>query len=168
MLVDGPQVSRVGGTALGGGTVMGLGARLTGRRRFEEIAALAAAGDRRKVDLLVSDIYPAGDFVLPGYINAASFAKIASHPGEVSDADLAHGVMGLVGENVGLICCGLAVAAKADRIAWGGATLRDNPSLVAVLSAVCRAYGREPVFLRDGEFVGALGALDWAADSDMG
>jgi type II pantothenate kinase len=168
MLVDGRQVRRVGGTALGGGTVMGLGASLTGRRRFDEIARLAAAGDRRKVDLLVSDIYPEGDFVLPGYVNAASFAKVASHPGPVAEADLAHGVMGLVGENVALICCGLAAATQVDRIAWGGATLRENPALVAVLTAVCRALGREPVFLPDGEFVGALGALDWAADEHMG
>jgi type II pantothenate kinase len=167
MLVDGTRVSRVGGTALGGGTVMGLGAHLTGRRSFDEIAALAAAGDRRKVDLLVSDIYPEGDFVLPGYVNAASFAKVASHAGTVADADLAHGVMGLVGENVALICCGLAAATRVDLVVWGGATLRDNPALVAVLDAVCRATGREPVFLPDGEFVGALGALEWAAD-DMG
>jgi type II pantothenate kinase len=167
MLVDGKQVRRVGGTALGGGTVMGLGVGLTGRRTFEEIAALAAAGDRRKVDLLVSDIYPEGDFVLPGYVNAASFAKVASQAGPVAEADLAHGVMGLVGENVALICCGLAAATQVDRIAWGGATLRGNPALVAVLTGVCRVLGREPVFLPDGEFVGALGALEWAANAHM-
>lgn len=167
MLVDGTRVSRVGGTALGGGTVMGLCAQLTGQRRFGQIAELAAAGDRRKVDLLIADIYPEGDFVLPGEVNAASFAKIASHAGPVDAADLAHGVMGLVGENVALICCGLAAATKVDRIMWGGATLRDNPSLVAVISGVCRALGRQPLFLPDGEFVGALGALEWAADRDI-
>jgi type II pantothenate kinase len=168
MLVDGRRVSRVGGTALGGGTVLGLGARLTGLQRFEEIAELAAAGDRRKVDLLVSDIYPDGDFLLPGEVNAASFAKLAiRQAGQVDPADLAHGVMGLVGENVALICCGLAAAAKVEHIAWGGTTLRNNPSLVAVLSGVCRALGRQPLFLPKGEFVGALGALEWAADGVM-
>lgn len=164
MLVEGATARRVGGTALGGGTVMGLCARLTGRRRFEEIAALAAAGDRRRVDLLISDIYPDGDFLLPGEVNAASFAKLARDgAGGPSDpADLAHGVMGLVGENVALICCGLAAASKVERIVWGGTTLRNNPSLVMVLAGVSRALGRRATFLPQGGFVGALGALERA------
>jgi type II pantothenate kinase len=162
MLVDGARVARVGGTALGGGTVMGLVAGLTGERRFDQIAELAAAGDRRRVDLLISDIYPEGNFLLPGNVNAASFARLAFQEGPADPADLAHAVMGLVGENVLLICCGLAAAAKVERIVWGGTTLRNNPSLVAVLSGGCRALGREPTFLPEGEFVGALGALEHA------
>lgn len=169
MLVDGAQVNRVGGTALGGGTVMGLSAALTGSRDFESIALAAAGGDRRNVDLLISDVYPGGDFLLPGNVNAASFAKLSRLPEDATTerADLAHGVMGLVGENVALICCGLAAATKVERIVWGGTTLRNNPSLVAVLSGVCRAMGRQPMFLPKGEFVGALGALEAAADGGM-
>ena len=136
-----------------------------GKRRFDEIAELAAAGDRRRVDLLISDIYPDGDFPLPGEANAASFAKL-SRVGE-SDrpeaGDLAHGVMGLVGENIALICCGLAAATKVERIVWGGTTLRNNPALVTVLAGASRALGRQPTFLPQGEFVGALGALERAA-----
>ncbi len=162
MLVDGARVARVGGTALGGGTVMGLVAGLTGERRFDQIAELAAAGDRRRIDLLISDIYPEGNFLLPGNVNAASFARLACQEEPADPADLAHAVMGLVGENVLLICCGLAAAAKVERIVWGGTTLRNNPSLVAVLSGGCRALGREPTFLPEGEFVGALGALEHA------
>lgn len=165
MLVDGSSVSRVGGTALGGGTVLGLGAALAGQRSFDRLAELAERGDRRRVDLLISDIYPEGDFLLPGEVNAASFAKLARQPAshEPDPADLAHGVMGLVGENVALICCGLAAATKVERIVWGGTTLRNNPALVSVLSGACRALGRQPTFLPKGEFVGALGALEHAS-----
>ncbi|MGH0029101.1 MAG: hypothetical protein ACQGVC_04890 [Myxococcota bacterium] len=169
MLVDGARVTRVGGTALGGGTVMGLGTALTGRREFDAIAEAAAQGDRRNVDLLISDVYPEGDFLLPGEVNASSFARLARlAEGDVTaPSDLAHGVMGLVGENVALICCGLAAAAGVERIAWGGTTLRNNPSLVAVLSGACRAMGRQPTFLPKGEFVGALGALECVADGTI-
>ena len=55
----------------------GSAAALFGERDFDAIAALAQRGDRRRVDLLVSDIYPDGDFLLPGDVNAASFAKLA-------------------------------------------------------------------------------------------
>lgn len=159
MLVEGPRVRRVGGTALGGGTLMGLGRALLGEADFERITALAGRGDRSRVDLLVSDVYPDGDFLLPGPVNAASLAKLV-RGGRHESADLAHGLMGLVGENVALICCGLAAASQVDAIVFGGSTLRDNPALVAILRGVCLVLGRQPSFLPDGEFAGALGALE--------
>jgi hypothetical protein len=67
---------------------------------------------------------------------------------------------------VALICCGLAAATRVERIVWGGTTLRNNPSLVGVLAGACRALGRQPMFLPQGEFVGALGALEAAAGDD--
>jgi type II pantothenate kinase len=165
LLVDGAHVKRVGGTALGGGTILGLGAALCGERDFDAIAGLAARGDRRRVDLLVRDIYPGGDFLLPGDINAASFAKLARVDGAPAPADVAHGIMGLVGENVGLICAGLAARADVPLVAFGGSTLRENPTLTAILGGVCAALGRKPHFLADGQYVGALGALALAERS---
>src|SRR5262249_20889490 len=84
--VEGARVPRVGGTALGGGPIEGLGVALTGRARFEELAELAAAGDRARVDLLVSDIYPHGLAELPGAANAASFGKLARRAGPQPEA----------------------------------------------------------------------------------
>jgi type II pantothenate kinase len=167
LLVDGQRCTRLGGTPLGGGTLMGLGAALTGMGDFERLVALAAQGDRRRVDLLVSDIYRAGDLPLPGDMIASSFAKLAGPaPSAPPDPrDLAHALFGLVGENVGLLCGALALTAGAQRIVFGGSTLRANPTLVAVLRRVVEAFGREPIFPRDGEFVGALGALELAGRS---
>jgi type II pantothenate kinase len=163
LLVEPGRVSRVGGTALGGGTIVGLGAALCAQRDFDAIAALAARGDRRRVDLLIRDIYPDGGFLLPGDVNAASFAKLARSDGGAADAaDLAHGIMGLVGENVGLICAGLAARLEVELIAFGGSTLRDNPALTEILGGVCAVLGRKPHFLADGQFAGAIGALTLA------
>jgi pantothenate kinase len=67
--------------------------------------------------------------------------------------------MGLVGENIALICGGLAAATQVTRIVFGGSTLRANPTLVDVLREITRALGREPTFLSHGEHAGALGAL---------
>jgi len=160
LLVEPGNVARVGGTALGGGTIVGLGAALCGVRDFDAIAALAARGNRRHVDLLIRDIYPEGGFLLPGDINAASFAKLARGDGGPADAaDLAHGIMGLVGENVGLICAALAARHDVEQIAFGGSTLRDNPALTAILGGVCAVSGRKPHFLADGQYAGAIGAL---------
>ena len=66
----------------------------------------------------------------------------------------------LVGENVALICTGLAAAHGVRRIVYGGSTLRGNGALHLVLTMITAAFGREPLFLEDGEFAGALGALE--------
>ncbi len=167
VLVEDGRVRRVGGTALGGGTILGLGRALLGSSDFAKLAELARVGDRSRVDLLVSDIYRAGDAPLPGELNAASFAKLAAQgPGEAPQpADLARALMGLVGENVALICAGLAREAGVERIVFGGSTLRGNQLLTEVLQLVCLGMGCRPVFLEAGEFAGARGALEASAGS---
>jgi len=161
MLQDGLAVNRIGGTALGGGTVVGLGAALLGCADFDEIAALAERGSRQHVDLLVSDIYRPGEIALAGEITAASFGKLAQLKGGVvpEREDVAHALMGLVGENVALICAGLAAAHQVRRVVFGGSTLRKNPALVSILQGITTALGAEVTILPDGEFAGALGAL---------
>lgn len=166
MLVDGMSVTRVGGTALGGGTVLGLGALLTGTRDFGALTELAARGARGRIDLLVSDIYRAGEIPLAGDLTASSFGRVARLEAAApppDPADLAHAVMGLVGENVSLVCAGLAAATQVRRVVFGGSTLRGNTALEAVIREITLALGREPTFLPDGEFAGALGALVFAS-----
>jgi type II pantothenate kinase len=164
MLADGMSVSRIGGTALGGGTVMGLGALLLGSASFEELCALAARGDRRNVDMLVSDIYRPGEIALTGDLTAANFGKPKLRSGNrPAPEDLAAAIMGLVGENVALICAGIAAPHGLRHVVFGGSTLRENQALTAVLGEITAAFGREAVFLERGEYAGAVGALELAA-----
>jgi len=161
MLVEDGVARRIGGTGLGGGTVMGLGTLLLRCDDFGVLTQLAARGDRRQVDLLVSDIYGPGEIPLGGDLTAANFGKPALDPraGRRRREDLAHAIMGLVGENVALVCAGLAAASPAQRVVFGGSTLRGNPALREVLQQVTALLGRSALFLENGEFAGALGAL---------
>ncbi len=160
LLSETSGAARVGGTALGGGTILGLGVLLLGTSDFAEVVALAKRGDRRKVDLLVGDVYRGGDFSLPEEMNASSFAKIA-RPGLAQSrdpADLADALMALVAEPITVICGALAALTGAERLLFGGSTLRDNAPMQEILAKL-GAMGRPVIFLRDGEFAGALGAL---------
>ena len=159
MRADGMSVSRIGGTALGGGTVVGLGALVLGRRDFDALAELARRGDRRRVDLRVGDIYQPGEIALTGDLTASSFGKLARDGGEPAPEDVAHAIMGLVGENVALLCGALGIAQQIERVVFGGTTLRANPALRDVLRDITGALGREVTFLEDGEYAGAVGAL---------
>ena len=153
LLAEGENARRVGGTALGGGTLMGLGQLLLGSEAFEELAKVALRGDRRRVDLLVGDIYPQGA-PLPPDLNASSFAKLASRAPE----DLAHALMGMIGENVGLLCASFAHTHAVDTVLYCGSTLHANPALRDVLRTLGKRLGLRALFLERGAFVGAVGA----------
>lgn len=159
LLVEGHKVQRVGGTALGGGTVVGLGAAILGERSFDALAALAAGGTRRSVDLLIGDVYVAGESPLPREWTAASFGRLARGAERPPRSDLASAVMGLVGENVGMLAGSAALLTQVIRVVFVGSTLRRNPGLVDLLCLVLRGYGRQPEHLPDGEFAAAYGAL---------
>ena len=152
--LDRGHARRVGGSALGGGTLLGLGRLLLGVETFEEICALAARGDRRRVDLLVGDIYPCGEIPLPPDLNAASFAKLDSR----DPPDLAHALMGMLGENIALICGTLARSHQAAAVVYCGSTLLHNAELREILRWVTAAYGAQPYFLDAGAYCGAFGA----------
>jgi pantothenate kinase len=71
--------------------------------------------------------------------------------------------MGFVGESIALLACTHAGAQRVDAVVFGGSTLRGNPLLALVLRLVCLALGRQPTFLPQGEYAGALGALESVA-----
>jgi type II pantothenate kinase len=152
--IQGDGARRVGGTALGGGTLMGLGWLVLRTRSFDALTELARAGDRRPVDLLVGDIYPEGGIPLPLELTASNFAKLESTRAE----DLARALMGLIGENVALICAALSREADAKLIVYCGSTLANNPALEEIVGGVTRMTGREACFLPDGPYCGAVGA----------
>jgi len=170
LLVNGEKTTRVGGTALGGGAVVGLGGALTGAG-FKKLCALAERGDSGAVDLRVSDIYGPDEAPIAGDLTAANFGKLgrdflhgtaSDHPSGDDHANRAAGIMRLVGENVALICAGLAGATQVRDVVYGGSTLRGNKRLVEVLSEVTILCGLQPCFLPHGGFAGALGALELA------
>jgi len=152
------RVSRAGGTGLGGGTLRGFGQLLLGQSDHDALTALAAQGDRRRVDLLVRDLYPSGDIALQGDLTASNLGRVASR----DSRDVAHAITGLVGENIALLAAALSkqeVVPLPLDIVYAGSTLRQNVALRDVLAFATAVGGARALFLPNGEFVGAVGAL---------
>jgi type II pantothenate kinase len=152
-IADG-SIQRAGGASLGGGTLLGLGRLLCGVDSFAEITALAARGERSRVDLLVRDVYPEGGIGINPDWTAASFAKLASR----EPADLAHAIMGLLGENIAIACAAVAHARGLETVVFGGSALEANPALQEILRLTTEAFGCEARILPEGAFCGAVGA----------
>jgi type II pantothenate kinase len=155
LAIEPDGAKRIGGSALGGGTLLGLGRLLLGVESFDEICQLASRGDRRRVDLSVGDIYPGGEIPLPADLNASSFAKLASREPQ----DLAHALVGMLAENIGLICGNLARGFGAHAVVYCGSTLLHNRELQEILRWVTAMHGATAHFPEHGAFCGALGAV---------
>ncbi|MED5261334.1 MAG: hypothetical protein VX574_02895 [Myxococcota bacterium] len=166
--VEGGTTTRIGGTALGGGTLVGLASRLCDCRDFDELCRMAVRGERHRADLVVADIYPGEDRPLPGDVTAASLEKLGRFALNDDEApgcdDIAAALMGLVGENVAQLASALAAAGQLSTIVYGGSALRENPALTNLLVAIPSLQGRRATILPSGEYAGAVGALEAATD----
>jgi type II pantothenate kinase len=152
------RVERAGGTGLGGGTLRGFGQLLLGQGDHDALTALAGEGDRRRVDLLVKDLYPSGEIPLQGNLTASNLGRVTSR----EPRDIAHAITGLVGENVALLAAALAKQETAPGpvdIVYAGSTLLRNVALKDVLAFATSVGGARARFLPHGELVGAVGAL---------
>jgi pantothenate kinase len=67
--------------------------------------------------------------------------------------------MGLVAENIALICNAHAQSAGVSTIVYGGSTLCENPSLIQTVQVLTRVLGREALVLPESGHAGALGAM---------
>ncbi len=89
----------VGGTAVGGGTIIGLCKKLINLSNIEKIVNLSKNGDLNNIDLTVSDIV-CDDFPqLGNNVTASNFGKYLS---ESTDADIALGVLNLVFQSIAM------------------------------------------------------------------
>lgn len=156
VLVSPVGARRVGGSAMGGGTFLGLGRLLCGTEEFAALVRLAQQGNRGAIDLLVRDVYREGTGDLPGGLTAASFAR----PGaQAAPADLAQALCGLLGENLGFICGALAQVHGAEAVLYCGAGVTENPPLAAILVATTAFAGVPADLVPEGAYCGAVGAL---------
>lgn len=165
LLVAREGYARIGGTAIGGATFLGLARVLTSARTFDDAIALAEKGDASHVDTLVQDIYgDAGcvDLGLPPDLTAASFGKLSrdlKRSSTYSEPDICRALLEMVAQS----CCVLARAHAAQlgcrqRIFFAGGFVDNNPLARATISYSLRSLGGRAHFLRHSDFLGALGA----------
>ena len=149
--------TRVLGSGIGGGTFMGMGKILADSGDFAELAGMAAAGEKGKVDLLVKDIYYPENPPIPGDLTASNFAK-TEYILSSSAADKMASVLNMIAETITLLTIQTATLHDTNKVIFIGSTLAGNKALQESLELYCKMSGLDPIFLRNGEFSGAIGA----------
>ena len=98
---DGKDPLYLGGTGVGGGTLVGLSKKMLGMDNVDHISDLAKGGSLDRVDLKIKDITKTD--IVPGF----SDIMTASNFGQISDLatreDIACGIINMVFETIGMI-----------------------------------------------------------------
>ena len=159
--VRGDKVSHLGGTPLGGGSFAGIASRIDPSLSYAAMIAAAARGDRRRVDTMISDVYPEGIGRVGPDLTAAHLARQAGG----SLDDFLAGLLNLHGENIAQIAASRAIIANLRRVVIAGGFVHDNPALVASITSMVALFGVAVELSPLPGFAGALGAALIAAET---
>ena len=97
----GERMTYLGGTGVGGGTLVGLSRLLLGMNNVEHIEQLAEQGDISKVDLKIGDLSDSGRFNdISADLTASNFGKVSDLAGK---EDIAAGIVNTVFETIAMM-----------------------------------------------------------------
>ena len=105
---DNKKIVRIGGTGVGGGTLLGLSSKFIHVRHFDTIVNLAAEGNLSNIDLTVGDISVNQVTAMPDFTTASNFGKISDY---ATKSDIAKGLINMVLQTIGVMA---AFACKID------------------------------------------------------
>jgi type II pantothenate kinase len=154
----GQQYSHVTGTAIGGGTMLGLARLLLGTVEPQAIDALAQQGNANGADLSLADVVTGPIGSLPAAATAVNFGRLGRAAVEVSRADLAAALITMVGQAIGLLAIQAARAEQIGQIVVIG-HLTDMTSIRQVLTSVSHYYSTPIELPADAGYATALGAM---------
>lgn len=162
---DNGRSVHLGGTGVGGGTLVGLAGKLIGTTDVKVIERLAAGGDRSLVDLSVNDLTEKDiGPTLQGGMTASNFGKIKEL---ASNEDIAAGLLNMIYETV---CVTAVLAARqkgvSDVVLTGRlSALESAKRAFANLGAT---FGINFVLPEGGEYATVIGAALTYFDGDKG
>ena len=112
------EINYLGGTGIGGGTLIGLSRKILGVDTIEHIKQLCRGGDLNKVDLRVKDISDTSLFPNINHeLTASNFGKLSDM---ANQHDIALGIANMVAETIAMIAIFAARMHKLDKIVLTG------------------------------------------------
>eukprot|EP00397_Hematodinium_sp_SG-2012_P024662 GEMP01025699.1.p1 GENE.GEMP01025699.1~~GEMP01025699.1.p1 ORF type:complete len:475 (+),score=63.65 GEMP01025699.1:224-1648(+) len=157
---------RVGGTACGGATFLGLSRLMCGTTTFEEALKMAEEGDGEGIDTLVSDIYGkegCSALGLPPSRTASNFGKMGT---EIMSgwkmprkSDITHSILKMVIQGTCVLATAFSSTMGISSVFFTGGFLRNNRIAIELLAQSMQNLGAQAYFCKHCDFLGALGSL---------
>jgi len=149
----GQPVEYMGGTGVGGGTLIGLSKKLLGISDISALMEVAKDGNLENIDLRISDITKK-DIGLESKMTAANFGKVSDI---ATTGDLALGIINMVFESVGMLAV-FAARSKGTRDVILTGNLARLPQAPAIAETFSSMFDLNFSIPDCAEFATAIGA----------
>jgi len=151
----GKKITHLGGTGVGGGTILGLAKRMLGVNNFERLEDMALSGDTNRTDLTVRDIVGEPLGIIPADATASNLAKLCS---ETSQEDVAAGIFNMVSQTVGVVSAMAAKSCGLERdVIFVGRLVKSQLVSRTILDTV-NMFGIKAIIPENCEYCTATGA----------
>ena len=126
----------LGGTGVGGGTLLGLSKKMIGVDTIEHLEQLCEEGDLGNVDLRIKDMSSDNSFQINDELTASNFGKLSDI---ASQNDIALGLANMVGETIAMLAVFAARSYNLKNVVLTG-------NLTAIKAVANVFEGLEPLF----------------------
>ncbi len=151
---EGENITHLGGTGVGGGTLFGLAKCLISSNDLNNILEMADSGKLENIDLYVSDISKNRVGNLPFDTTASNFGKISE---KATKNDFALGIINLVFETIGTVASFASKLNNNSCIVITGA-LASIPIAKKILKKVSGIFGVPFLIPHNASYATAVGA----------
>ncbi|MDR0524485.1 MAG: pantothenate kinase [Spirochaetaceae bacterium] len=148
------RIAHIGGSGVGGGTIMGLSKLLLMTSNFKGIMKLAESGNLNQVDLLLEDIMETDISFLRREATASNFGKTLD---SAKHEDIALGILNMVYQVIGVLSVFAARSKGIDRVVVTG-NGSDNSIGKDILSFITGMYAIAFEYPTNAEYTTAIGA----------
>lgn len=97
---SGNDVVHIGGTGIGGGTLLGLSYKMLNIRNFNDLVTIAEQGNLSNVDLTIGDVHTNN---LDGFLAETTMSNFGKLNDLASKEDIALGIINLVLQSIGML-----------------------------------------------------------------
>ncbi len=151
---DGTTIKYLGGTGVGGGTLVGLSKKMLGIDDIDHMEQLSKHGDLNNVDLRIKDISADNNFQINEDITASNFGKLSDL---AEPADIALGIANMVAETIAMLAVFAARSYGISNVVLTG-NLTALSSITNVFEGLEEKFGIKFIIPENSQFATVIGA----------
>ena len=151
---DGTKTEYLGGTGVGGGTLLGLSRKMIGVDTIEHLEQLCDGGNLDNVDLRIKDMSSDHNFQINEDMTAANFGKLSDM---ASKNDIALGIANMVAETIAMLAVFAARSFNVKQVVLTG-NLTALKSITSVFEGLEDTFGVRFVIPKLSQFATVIGA----------
>ena len=148
------KVKYLGGTGVGGGTLVGLSRKMLGVENVDHIEQLGRQGDLGNVDLRIKDISADNNFQINEDITASNFGKLSDL---ATPSDIARGISNMVAETIAMLSVFAARSYGIKNVVLTG-NLTSLSTITDVFEGLEEKFGVKFIIPEKARFATVIGA----------